>query len=358
VTRNALQRLLAAGAAFAEPIAAASATGEPVKTLQLLPIGPIAARDGRKWNIRDAAHAQAIVEASKASAGAAEIPVDYDHQTLFGAKDGVGRRAPASGWLSNLRVDGGFIVADVAWTDAAQAKLKAREYRYFSPVFTFDKASGDVSRILHGALTNFPAITELAAVASADPQGSSMDLKALAKALGLSETATLEECVAAASALQANQTAVGAALKLQAGATGEQIVAAATAAVAAGVPDPSKFAPLSELQAANARIAALETAAVEEKATEAVDQAIASGKLTPANRDWGLGYARKDLAGFGAFIGAAPVVAAAAVTAAAGRVDPESVTLTDEETAFCRSIGLAPEKFLKTKKEEVAHGRA
>jgi len=49
----------------------------------------------------------------------------------------------------------------IQWTDKAKAMITAREYRYVSPVFNFDKDTGVVERILSVAITNNPALPYL-----------------------------------------------------------------------------------------------------------------------------------------------------------------------------------------------------
>ena len=351
------KRIAPASPAVGNAIAVASATGEPVKRIQLLPMGVIKSkRDGRQWRVRDAAHAQQIVDATMATADPAEIPIDYDHQLQFATGEGKGGTAVASGWMRNFTVEADGIYADVEWTEAAQAKLKAREYRYISPVFSHSTATGDVTRILHAGLTNYPAITELAAVASADSSGDSMDLTKLAACFGLPAAATIDEIIAAATA---QRTALAAAAGLKAEATTEEI-ATAVAAAKAGAVDPTKFAPILRFpQASNARLKALEDQQATSAASAAVDGAVAAGKVTPANRDWAMSYASKDLAGFNTFVGNAPVVSAATAETRTGAKPAETeADLTPEQKAVCAATGTSEADFLKTLKEEVANGRA
>jgi phage I-like protein len=350
---------LPAGTAVADQIAVASATGEPLKTIQVLPIGRIKSkRDGREWLIRDAAHAQEIVAASIASAAPADIPADYDHQIMFAAQPGVGGTAEASGWLTNLRVEGGFIVADPDWTDEAAAKITAKKYRYISPVFGFDGKTREISRVLNVALTNFPAITELAAVASADLE-EPMDLKAIAKALGLSETATAAECATAASAAMVAIAAAKTSLTTLATAAGltdadptaEAIATAITAARAKGEPDPRAFVPMASFKELQAQVTTLQNTGADAAATTAVDAACTAGKITPAGRDHALKLFKASREDFAAFIGAQPaVIAPGAADTAAARANLDA-PLTKEETAAARAIGITDEAFIASKKQ-------
>ncbi|AUB85160.1 phage protease [Candidatus Thiodictyon syntrophicum] len=96
-----------------------------------------------------------------------DIPVDYEHQTLRAAQNG--QPAPAAGWVrpATIRFEPAVgLVAPVDWTARAAAAIGADEYRYLSPVFTYD-ARGRVIDLLHLALTNTPALDCLPAVALA-----------------------------------------------------------------------------------------------------------------------------------------------------------------------------------------------
>ena len=49
-------------------------------------------------------------------------------------------------------------------TDAARAFIQADEYRYISPVFSFDPETGAVLELKSAALTNYPALDGMDAV--------------------------------------------------------------------------------------------------------------------------------------------------------------------------------------------------
>ncbi|HUO23128.1 MAG TPA: phage protease [Caulobacteraceae bacterium] len=339
-------------AAIGEAVAAASAEGEPLKHIRLLPMGKITStRDGRSWNLRDLAHAQAVVDASKATAGATDIPIDYDHQLVFGQGEGKGGQAPASGWMKTLVAKPDGIWADVEWTDAAEAKLRAKEYRYFSPYFAFNGSTKDVTRILHGGLTNYPAITELAAVASAtDPNGDTMDLTRLAAALGLAATATMDEIVAAATATHAAAAAlkpVVKALGLKDGASVEELTAAASGRAE---PDPKAFVPMASFKELQGQVRQLQETESTAAATAAVDAAIVAGKVTPAGRDHALKLYKADPSAFADFVGSAPAVIkpGGSQTAAAAGVDPDA-PLSAEEKAAASAVGVSEEAFKKSR---------
>jgi len=313
---------------------------EPKKQIRIVPMGTTKGRDGRgPYRLDDIAHAQAVIDASMAMAGGTQISIDYDHQTVFAAVEGVGGTAPASGWITGLMAKADGIWAEIEWTPAAAQKIAGREYRYISPYFSFEKGTGRLTRILNAGLTNHPNFTELAAVAAADPRETDMDLKALAKALGLSEDATLEQITAAA-----------AQLKIKADGA-ETAIAAASAA--AGVVDPAKYVPMAAFAELREQVAAMSAKTLDETAVAAVDKAIAEGKITPAGRDHALSLYKSDATAFAAFVasspvivkaGADPAVAAAAAAAASG-------PLSAEERAVAKATGVTEEEFLKSKKQ-------
>lgn len=131
----------------------------------LIPYGAFRAFDGRpkglaSW-IMEKDNARAVIQA--ASARKNDFVIDYEHQTLESAKNG--QPAPAAGWFKRLewREGKGLFALDVQWTPRAQAHIINKEYRYLSPVFTFDR-TGNVTSILSAGLTNAPAIDTMPAL--------------------------------------------------------------------------------------------------------------------------------------------------------------------------------------------------
>lgn len=61
--------------------------------------------------------------------------IDYEHQTLRSAKNGL--PAPASGWFKKLewREGVGLFAVDVEWTDAAAAAIDAWRIPVYLPYF-------------------------------------------------------------------------------------------------------------------------------------------------------------------------------------------------------------------------------
>lgn len=323
--------------------------------VQLLPAGSFAGRDGRgPYVAGDAAAMTAIIERSLARAGSTELVVDYDHQTVFAAVPGVGGVAPAAGWIVEMQARADGIWARVRWTEAATARIRAGEYRYLSPVYSHD-AAGRVQVLLSAGLTNTPnldlagAVAARATLTTLTPE---TDMKTIAAKLGLGETATEAECLAAITAMQAD-------IKTLADAGGVAVqsgAAAIAAALQAKAADPAKFVPVDQVVAVQAALKTLQDQMTAQAATQAVDAAVAAGKVAPATKDWALAYAKADPAGFAAFAAAAPVIVAPGAKTAA--VPPGATggadQLSAEDIAVCTQMGLDQAAYLKARKQQEA----
>ncbi|MCG8436194.1 MAG: phage protease, partial [Gammaproteobacteria bacterium] len=161
------------------------------------------------------------------------------------------------------------------------------------------------------------AVGELAQKANGGGRDEGKALASVAKALGLKDDASAEDIERAAAK------------------------ATADAAKAGDAEDLAKR--LAKIEDKNA------TKAAEAKA----EAAIKEGKLTPAQRDWAIGYARRDPEGFDAFVDKQPVIVA---SGGGGGVKPPkgSDGLNQEEAAVCKAMGLDPEAFKKTRDAERA----
>ena len=145
-----------------------SLEGRAPSEFRPMPAGRFKAKDGRPvgfpqgWNLTDSLAWQIIAKASRQRD---RFLIDYDHATL--AENGT--RAPAAGWFSRLewRPGDGLFAVGVEWTAAAQTAISAGEYRYISPVLTYDPKSGDVTGVLMAAIVNYPALDGLTDLAVA-----------------------------------------------------------------------------------------------------------------------------------------------------------------------------------------------
>lgn len=330
----------------------ASASSTPPTEFRLLPYGRFKAADGsgrpegvpEGWFLDQALAAQVAAEFN---ARRDSRVIDYEHQTLHAEENG--KPAPAAGWIGRLeaRADGLYAVG-VEWTANADAMIAAREYRYISPVFASEKATGRVVRVLHAALTNYAGLdglTDLSALAAkfshvVQPQ-EEMPMKALLAALGLPETATEAEALAALSAFKSAQQGELAALR-------------------AASPDPAKYVEVAtltavrgELATANTELAALKAEKHEAEVDKVVQAALAAGKLTPAMEGWAKNLGKADLAALNAFVETAPVVVKPGETQTGGNAGKGAGTSqhTDADMAVMKALGLTADQFAAGKLE-------
>ncbi len=213
-----------------------------------------------------------------------DLPVDYEHQTLGGAYSSPSGEAPAAGWIKALSVISPAqaaesdppcepgLWADVGWTSEALEKLRARKYRYLSPVALVRRSDRRVVGIHSVALTNKPAIVGMRPVVNQSPP--------IGSAGGESMSASLRGILALGED------------------TSDEVL----------------------LVAAAQRIRTLEEAEKDKQASERVSCAMAAGKLTEAQRDWALSLARRDLRTFDEWEASAPALVPL------GRLSPPDVS--------------------------------
>ncbi len=292
-----------------------------------------------------------------------DLVIDYEHQTLRDAQ------APAGGWIKDIYKGDDAIIAKVEWTPRASEYLKNKEYRYLSPVVLVRKRDQKATAIHSVALTNTPAIDGMFAIVnSLDIEdiaegGQIMDLKELAKLLGLSETATEEEIRKAVAELakamgqmkdleaeqpgEGNRAAEGAEvvanstilsmLGLKEGARTEDVAASIMALKAGGIDTQTELLALKQRMARR-------------DAEEVVQKALKAGKITAAQTEWATEYALKDMEGFKSFVDKAPVVVPQ------GRIDlkdaPASATGDEVDPMILKNCGLSREDIKQYEKRE------
>lgn len=163
-------------ASLAVALAVAS-DGSAATRQSIIPAGKFSAPDGRpasetggkvkQWVLTEKLHQQVK---QMAVAGGRDICVDYEHALI--KKQPFGEKAPASGWVPDadnfaaLSWDNtGGLIADINWTPAAAQHIRDKEFKYLSPVFFYDDTTGDVLGLHSIALTNNPALSQLAVAA-------------------------------------------------------------------------------------------------------------------------------------------------------------------------------------------------
>lgn len=262
----------------------------PTDTVQIFPIGDFRAIDGRPhdapaWKL---SREDAVALHERITARKTPLVIDYEHQTLNAAKNG--RPAPAAGWFKGLKVESaGVFAADVKWTAKAKRMIQDDEYRYFSPVFTYRPGTGEITNLLHVALTNAPALDGMmAAVVAAATQFYQLEEIYMTDVTDPTEVAA---------------QATIAALQEQVAALTQQL-ATAQAEAAAKTVDVSQYVPRSE----HDKLVAAHNALQGQATARSVDDAIQAGKVTPALREWATEYATRDFAGWMKYVEQAPVL--------------------------------------------------
>ena len=330
-----------------------TAGGPAPGRIQLFPAGEFSARDGRPGTLKGVKAKAWTLTFDDAAAVIArwrqrETPlvVDYEHQTINAAENG--KPAPAAGWIESLEAGPDGLYATVKWTDAARAFIQADEYRYISPVFSFDPETGAVLELKSAALTHYHALDGMDAVtarAEDDPPLKKETLEALRHFFGL--------------AADADEDAALAALKAQG--DGQTLTAMLTAAKEA-IPDPSKYVPAAILTAAQEKNAAL-AAKVEELEGEStlaaltaeIDAALADGRLPKACEAWAKATAKTNPEAIKGYIASAVPVAALTSTQTGGTPPagaPHTAALTDEEKYAAKAAGISETDFLAAKAKE------
>jgi len=327
--------------------AALPASGQAV---QLLPAGVFRAGDGSgrpadapHWKIDAAAAARLI---ARVAARANPLVIDYEHQTLYTEKNG--QPAPAAGWFAGTALewrDGEGLFASVDWTPAAAGHIADGEYRYISPVFEYDRATGEVVDLRMAALTNNPGLHGMAAVAltalndfstEEDPPVNET-LKKLLAALGLAENTGEAEAVSAAVALKAKADSADG-LNTQ------------VAALKAQAPDPAKFVPVETMQQLQTQVASLTSRLNEGEVADVVEAALTAGKLLPAQKEWATELGKTNLAALKSYVEKTPAIAALGGLQTGGH-DPAGEKkpgeLADNELAVCKAMGLSADEYRK-----------
>ena len=366
-----LSTVAVAACAFSALVADAQDAGNGRVLMQITPAQDFLPSDGREmdvpaWRINEAIAGRVI-----AAHNPAQPPViDYEHQTLH--KEANGQPAPAAGWIHGLRwLDGKGLYAEVELTQRARDLVTAGEYRYFSPVFEYAKSTGDVVRVLMGALTNHPAIhgmdaINLMAAATArfganphpnPPETTVTLLEKLLAAIGLPANTTEDAAIAACTSIKSQADAARAALKLDGSATAETVTAACTSlrtAAASATPDPAKYVPVSVVEELKTSVAALTAQVGERQVEDLIAPALKDGRLLPAQEAWARDLGKTNMAALTAYLKTAQPIAALTATQTGGKSPAAGETndahgLTKDELAVAAACGLPPEVYAKGK---------
>lgn len=333
--------------------------------IQLMPAGDFRPSDGRSipvphWHIDQAVASKVI---ARFAARKNPAVVDYEHQTLH--RETNGQPAPAAAWINGLVWrEGQGLFGTVSLTARARQAINDGEYLFVSPVFTYDRHTGDVLDIQMAALTNTAAIDgmEPLALRAAATFGITLDeetpmnksLLAICTLLALAGTTTEDEAIAALTArinadpLADIRKALGAGDKDKP----EALVAACTALkskaeASSAEPDPAKFVPVSVLESVKTDLAAL-TAKVQGADVDAlVSAGLEDGRLLKAQEDWARKLGASDIAALTAYLGTAQPIAALNGSQTGGKqpIVDEANGLNAEQLAVCSATGIDPKDF-------------
>lgn len=317
----------------------ADGSGAAPQWIELLPPGPVLeGRDGRTWVLEDPL---TVVQAFDADGK--PLPMDYEHATEH--KGPLGEPAPAVAWIAELEVrTEGSVWGRVEWNEEGRRAVESRQYRFISPVFDYTADGRHVVRLTSVGLTNMPNL-RLAALNRNDRTpddngaGNMEDgmLKAICHALGLKEDATEQEVLAA---ITTQKTEVE------------------TAKNRAENPDLTRFVPRLEYDQMQERATNAEKKLKEREQTELnaniakeVDAAVEAGKIAPASKDYFTSMCRTQggLEAFRDFVKSAPEVVKG--SGLDDETPHSAATLSDEERAACRLMGVSTEEFVKIKED-------
>lgn len=350
---------------------------EPPSWIQLLPFG----------RVNNPAFDFEITPETAASilgffnAHSADLVIDWEHASMFSDQ------APAAGWIKDLDDRGPEgIWGRVEWNQAAADQIRAREYRYLSPVVVCDKEDAETNKmwplVLHSvALTNTPLLRDMEPLANKFQHEEENEMSEASKKSIGSGPETDAGTTAGAPDLSAERQSVAlnsvrAALGLRDDAEASEITDAVTANVAVcaeyseikkmldldvavnktvvvakvgALTNPGAVAPAADLAAMTARVNELETQRV-------WDDAVAAGKIAPANTDWfGRMRGLNSPADFTALCKDAPVIIPVDQVVAAGseRSGAKPTALTAEDAAVCKALDIDENDFIKHNKEAI-----
>ena len=248
---------------------AAGADAPPPEWIKVTPRGQVTARDGRSFDFDPA------VLAARFASDGIDIPVDTDHSTVL--LGGQGRKPRTIGYASAIQARDDGTYAKVGWNALGRTTLAARSHRYVSPTIHHDK-NGRVTWLHSVALVSAPALT-MPAVLHAT-QGNPM--KEIAKALGLPETATEAECLAALGR-RTELKPLAAALGLPETADAAALLSTVSSLRTGGNGLVTELQ--SQVTTLSSRLQASEKAARDRDVAELLDGALRDKKIVPAQRE-------------------------------------------------------------------------
>jgi len=294
-------------------VAAQDLAGKAPARIQLLPKEAV---NGSAWHGQDGRGPYSVADIGKVIA-ASRLPLSIDYDHLSDLPEGAGVEKPAAGWISKLEADADGLWGLVEWTSRASAAIADKEYRFISPAFAHSKESGEIVRLMGAGLVNKPnfvmqALASQSGDLPTDPSAKEKEATmnasqsaALCAALAIATDSDASAIVTAAQNLRVQLDTLGKTLDLS-GKTSVEIATAAVGALARL--DTAAFVPKADHEKVVTSLAALESKVKENDAVAAVETQMRAGKVTPAQKDYWTGEAKRDLAAFNKWAETAPVV--------------------------------------------------
>lgn len=285
-----------------------------------------------------AASAERVMEKAKAYAN--EFSIDYGHGMFSMFSADPAQAGKAAGWFRPEVRSGELWATSVSWTPLATSFLENREYRYISPAFETDEA-GEVHSLRNVALTNVPAIHDLeplvasrdgAAAYPEEQKDERTPMKSLLILLGLADTASEAEALAALQRLQAPTLEL---LSM----TGKPAVPEAITVVKAW-----KVA-ADSVPAMHAELSQLKQREVDTERSALIAEGKRTGRIPPAYEPVMKTWETSQIKDF--LKVAVPVMQQNPPKEGGG--SPTTVTLSQEEVAVARAMNLDPVLMAKAK---------
>jgi phage I-like protein len=216
------------------------------------------------------------------------LPVDENHSIDLAGK--TGHPSPARGWIIEMQAREDGVWGRVEWTAQGEQLVTGKEYGYLSPVFLHTAAKPyRITKVLRVALTNDPNLNFLT---SLHQQEESVMLEELRKALGLPETATEAEVLAAVSATHAARQAdvalmaqIRTAAGLGSDVAGEAVVTAIQSRGKVTAPEAENAELRTQLVSLQSQLTTLATTTARDKAISTIETAIQNGKIVPVLKE-------------------------------------------------------------------------
>lgn len=163
--------------------------------IKIAPAGRVETRDGRSFSF------DPEKLAARFEADGIDVPIDLDH--AIGRSAETGRNGGAVGWIKEFQARADGLYGRVEWLEGGRQALAAKSRRYVSPSFTHAE-DGSAVWIHSVALVAAPALSmpALAGATLKRPDQEPEPMKAIAKSLGLIESADETACLSAITKLK------------------------------------------------------------------------------------------------------------------------------------------------------------